>query len=92
MQRDLGILGNKSLNHGWQCIARLGMSSGNRKTAFVGIVMLLGQLLDALYLTQYIAGNFQNFFTGWRDSSQMFTAAGEISLYPARLRVGEFVC
>ena len=77
MQGYLWILINKPLNHRGQCVAGLSVCGGNRQAALIRAVMLLGQLFDALNLTQNIPGDLENVLTGRGHSGQMFAAAGE---------------
>ena len=53
------------------------MGGGNGKAAFVGIVVLLSQLLDAFNLTQNITGYFEDLLPGWGYPGKMLTAAGK---------------
>ena len=75
VQRYLRVFTNKPLYYRRQRVARLSMGCGDRQATAVRAVVLLGQLLNTLDLTQYFPGYFKYLLAGWCYSGKMFAAA-----------------
>ena len=77
VQRYVRVLLDEITDHRRQCIARLGVSGGDRQGAFLLVGEFLGDLLDAFDFTQDLAGGGDDALASWSDAGQVFAAACE---------------